>query len=133
MFEKGFTLGKNNPFYWEYNQDTGIKIIRQFKNNEREDIFSNENIEKIIDYVKKSGRVRLSNNVARLTNGTEIDGLGKFVFNEIQKDTSYAQSMSQFVAIMVKLGIFEYNGARKSFEFWVVNEHWYEVLLSERI
>ncbi len=131
MFEKGFTLGKSNPFYWEYNQDTGIKIIRQFKNNEREDIFTNEDISKIIDYVKKRGKVRLSNNVEKIKNGTEIEGLGKFVFNEIKKNTSYAQSMSQFVAIMVKLGIFEYNGAKKLLEFWLVNEDWQKVLMSK--
>ena len=131
MTGKCFTLGKNKSFIWEYNSETGITIIRHFKNGERKDPFSNEVIGKIINYVKKSGKVRLSNNVEKLSNGTEVEGLGKFVFDKIKKDTSYAQAMSQFAAIMVKLGIFEYNGERKSMEFWVINEKWQKVLISK--
>lgn len=125
--EKGVTLGKGKPFLWDYNSQNGIKIIRYFKNIERIDVFSINNINAIVDYVVTTGRVRLSNNVEKLKDGSELDGLGKFVFDNIKKDTSQAQSMSQFAAIMVKMGVFEYNGTKKAMEFWVVNENWRDV------
>ena len=124
--EKGVTLGKGNPFHWEYSAQNGIKIIRNFKNIERIDFFSISNIEAIVNYVIMTGKVRLSNNVERLKDGSELDGLGKYVFDNIEKDTSHAQSMSQFAAIMVHMGVFKYNGAKKAMEFWVINKNWRE-------
>lgn len=133
MAEKGVTLGKGNPFLWEYSAQNGIKIIRNFKNIEQIDFFSIDNIDAIVDYVIMTGRVRLSNNVERLKDGSELDGLGKYVFDNIKKDTSHAQSMSQFAAIMVNMGVFKYNGTKKAMEFWVINKNWREAFSNQLV
>ncbi len=63
---------------------------------------------------------------------TEIEGLGSFAYRNIDKNTTKAQAMSQFAAIMVHANIFDYNGAEKNMEFWIKNIDWQTQLINEQ-
>ena len=62
--------------------------------------------------------------VERMNNLTERDGLGMFVFSNIEANTAFAQATSQVAALMVEAGIFKYNGALKGMKFWMYNYDW---------
>ena len=106
-------------------EKNGILIKRQFKGGaERKDDFSVAEIDSIINYVNKNGKCSLANNVQTLRKGTEKEGLGKFVYENSNKDTTRAQAVSQLVAIFVWSGIFGYNGVKRGMEFWVLDYKW---------
>lgn len=125
----GNTLGsKKKEFKWIYNKEEGLTIIRQFKNGRAKTNFSNADIDKIINYIKEKGRVPLANNVEMLVNGTEKDGIGRFIHKNISESTRDAQAASHLVSIFCNLGVLGYNGAVRGMEFWIMNENWGEKL-----
>lgn len=122
MFYKLNTLGaKKKEFEWNYNENT-ILIKKPSYNNLIK--YSDSELDKIIKYIKDNDRVSLANNVEKLKKGLEKDGLGKFVFNNIESEITKAQSVSQIVAILHKVGALYYNNAKKNMEFWVSEKDW---------
>ncbi len=112
---------KSKSFKWTFNEKNGLKIYRQFSNKERIDIFSINELEQIIQFTIKNGKVPLANSVDKIHQGTEKNGIGSFIYKHIKKDTIKAQAASQLAAILVYTGIFEYNGTTKNMEFWIKN------------
>jgi 3-oxoacyl-ACP reductase-like protein len=121
---EGTTLSGKKNFKWEYSKNSGLKIVREFQAGEHIDEFSNQDIDSIINYVNEKQRVPLGNNVEKLGKGIEKEGLGTFVYEYIKSDRAFAQSMSQFVSIMVNIGVFGFNGALKNMEFWIMDSDW---------
>lgn len=128
-WKSGITLGtKKKEFKWKYSGYDGLTIIRAFKNGDNKTEFSNTDIEKIINYIKGKGRVPLANSVGKLTNGTEKDGFGSFIYEYISRNTADAQASSQLVSILYSAGVIGYNGATLGMEFWILDENWKEKL-----
>lgn len=89
------TLGsRNKSFEWTYSVNDGITIYRNFKNGPNKVTFTNDDIEKIVNYIELKQEVELANSVQKLSDGTEKDGIGKFIFETIEKKTSTAQAAS---------------------------------------
>lgn len=124
------TLGKKKPFLWFYD---GEKIIieRKFKNNPRyQNIFLNSEIDKIIEYISKNDEVPLANNVEKVVNGEEKEGIGKYIYDNISKDTSAQQCSSQLVAIFYDTNIILYNNKKRNIQFRINNKNWKETLIN---
>ncbi|MNN67282.1 hypothetical protein D3C81_1829080 [compost metagenome] len=63
-----------------------------------------------------------------MKDGTEKDGLGKFIFEELKRDISSAQASSQLIAIFYDAGIIYTNEKVKGIKFWIKDEDWKEQL-----
>jgi hypothetical protein len=126
------TLGaKSKLFKWIFDPKNGITIRRQFTNGDRVDIFSINEIEQIIQFTIKNGNIPLANSVEKINAGVEKIGLGSFIYNQFTKDINKAQAASQLAAILVKTGIYDYNGLMRNMEFWIKNSDWQPLLLNE--
>lgn len=127
---EGNTLGgKEKLFWWNYD---GEKITIKKKKKDKSDCiidFFNCEIDMLIEYIKQSERVPLANNIQKLQDGTEKDGIGKYIYNNIIKNNDKAQSASQFVSIFLQINILGYNGKKSNMEFWVINMDWKERIL----
>ena len=124
-WNKGKTLGaKHKEFQWNYDKNKGLTIKRTFKNGDNTTTFTNEEIEKILNYTFKSTEVNLANNVSKLKNNTGKEGLGKFVYEKLDRNEVDAQSVSQLAAIFIDLNIFDYNKKIKNMAFWLENINW---------
>lgn len=128
-WEMGLTLSpKQKEFKWRYSKSDGIVITRTFKSGTNKTEFSNEDIDKIINFIKEKGIVPLANNVEKLANGTEKEGIGSFIYQNISSDMANAQAASQLVSILYNVGVLGYNGAARGMEFWALEENWKEKL-----
>ncbi|MFD3157357.1 hypothetical protein ACFIJ5_10920 [Haloimpatiens sp. FM7330] len=125
------TLGnKHKEFEWTYSSLDCLKIKRVFKNNPLVITqFSDLEIEKILNYIFINKELPLANSVHKLSNGTEIDGIGSFIYNNISRDTTDAQASSQFVALFTKLKILGYNQKPIGMRFWLLNIDWKNKIL----
>lgn len=65
----------------------------------------------------------LSNNASKLCQGTEKDGVGKFLY-KLWPEVSYAQLSSQLGAIFYQAGVWEWNEERRGMEFMLLSENW---------
>lgn len=126
MFSKwieGYTLSGKNPFLWCYDE-AKIIIKREFKSGPRQEEFNNDQIDKIIQYISKNNEVFLSNNVENLRNGTESEGIGKFIYEEIKRDETFAQAASQLVSIFCECNvIYMWKDSRKM-KFGIKDLNW---------
>ncbi|HZJ58537.1 MAG TPA: hypothetical protein VFD57_05650 [Clostridia bacterium] len=128
-WKMGLTLGsKQKEFRWRYSKANGLVIIRTFKNGNKKTEFSNEDIDSIINFIKEEGIVPLANNVVKLSNGTEKEGIGRFIYQNISNDTTNAQTASQLASILYNTGVLGYNGAVRGMEFWILDDNWKEKL-----
>lgn len=124
------TLGaKNKEFEWTYSTSDGITIFRDFKNGSNKVVFTNDDIEKMLKYIEFKKEVELANSVTKLLYGTEKDGIGKFIYENIDKNTTTAQAASQLVAIFYKAGILGYNQKPRGMKFWLECNEWEKQLL----
>jgi hypothetical protein len=112
--------GKAKSFWWKINADSSISISRKFntKNGEMmiKDNITKEELQKIHEYMK-SDWICLANNVQKLKNGTEKEGLGKFVFSKLGWSTTKAQLSSHIGAIFSDSGVWHYNGKKVGIKF----------------
>ena len=128
------TLGdKSKLFTWLFDSKKGLTIHRQFSNGDRVDIFSTNEIEQIIQFTISNGNVPLANNVDKIHKETENIGLGTFIYNHLDKDLIKAQAASQLAAILVKTGIYDYNGRTRNMEFWIKSSDWQSLLMNVEV
>ena len=126
----GTTLVHGNSFQWSFDTIKGLVISREFKNSHREDQFSVLEIEKLLQFTFSKGEVLLGNSVSKMNDGTEIDGLGAFVYDNIKADNTFAQSVSQFAAIMVDAEIFSSRKESRWMKCKLKNIDWQTRLLN---
>lgn len=122
------TLGaKEKPFNWEYSDNRGITIYRTFSSgSEVMTVFSNVDVQSMVDRFIDAEEISLANNVQKLRDGTEIDGLGSFAYDSLGKSTTDAQAVSQLAAIFVEVGLFSVNRATRNMKFKFTTEAWQE-------
>lgn len=125
------TLGaKEKPFLWFYDGEK-ISVKRKIKNNiELKNDFFNNELDILMSYIKKNGRVSLANNVTKIQDGTEKDGIGNFIYTNISNNMSKAQAASQLVSIFYNTKVLCFNGRKTNMEFWIDNINWRERVLS---
>ncbi|TKT94154.1 hypothetical protein [Dyadobacter frigoris] len=111
-WKQEYTLGSQaKPFLSKINESLNLHIRRQFKNKPNDVIskFSSEDLNAIQSYMKDQNWIPLANSISKMKNGSEIPGLGSFVYNNIRGNTTFAQSTSQLAAIFVTAGIWEFD------------------------
>lgn len=115
--------GKAKPFLWRLNEDMSLTIMREFNNIPNELTISEDEICRLQAYLG-SNKVALANNVAKLGAGTEKEGIGSFLYDDLQwKNTAKAQLASQIAAIFTYSEIWGYNKT-KNMEFWNKSKDW---------
>lgn len=125
------TLGRGKRFWWFYDGEK-ITIEKEIKNMPNWIInFTNDEIDMLIAYINQSGRVSLSNSMTKLEYGTEKDGIGKYIYNNIKKDKRVAQSASQLVSIFHNINVLHSNGKKNNMEFWINNMNWKELIMDK--
>lgn len=127
----GITLGgKAKEFEWNYDGEK-IVIGRKFVNlnNNIQSEFTNNEVSLILSYIKNKGKVDLANSVSKLKDGTEKDGIGKFIYENIKSDTTLAQAASQLVSILINVNVLGYNEKKRNMEFWLIDDKWENALL----
>ena len=137
-FTKLQTLSRAKDFEWKISEDN-LYIRREFFVKEesvrvQEDSFAFEDIDKIISFVDRKTSVKLDNSVtemrAPMDERDERYGLGRFIYDNIKSDLTYAQSSSQLVAILTRAGILSWNGKKNGMEFSLKTNNWKEPLIS---
>lgn len=125
-----FTLGgKQKSFWWKLDINGSLTITRQFKTKLSSTTFSKSEIDAIQKYMGNQ-EVPLANNVQKLSNGTEQNGLGRFIYDDLDKNTTEAQLASHISAIFVASGIWKWNGARRNMRFAKEEDGWRDLLYS---
>ena len=126
-----FTLGgKHKSFWWKINKDYSLEIIRKFNSGNGKIIFetfTEQEIQEIQKFINHN-KIPLANNVQKLTNGTEKEGLGKFLYEKLNKNTTQAQLASHISTIFYYSGIWDYNGRKRNMLFWKKSEDWKNLL-----
>jgi hypothetical protein len=114
------TLGHAKMFCWRMNKDGNIIILRKFNIKsykiKHETEISREIIDGLIASIQNDEWFPLANNVEKLRNGTEVDGVGKYLYQHGFNETQ-AQSASHLSTIFYEAGIWLYNGKRKGMKF----------------
>lgn len=127
----GFTLSdKAKSFWWQIDKEHNIHIRRNNIATKPETI-NQKDLERIVEYMRSKDWVNLANSVSKLGDGTEEEGLGKFIFEHINKNTTYAQLSSHLAAIFSNAGIWEYNGAKRGIQIKHIEDvEWENALVS---
>lgn len=111
--------GKAKAFWWKVDNNFAIHIKRKFKASllMASKVVSEEESEKIDDFIKSTEWINLANNIEKLNNGTEKDGLGKFLHEVLNWQIADAQLASQLGAIFTLSGAWSYNGRKRGIQF----------------
>lgn len=114
-----FTLVRSKPFTWCFSETNNLIITRFFKNRqENRTKITEDELEKIDNFVtSKKDWVDLANNVEKLAKGIEKDGIGKFLYEELDKNPTEAQLSSHIAALFVKAKIWEWRKHKGSMQF----------------
>lgn len=128
-----FTLGgKHKRFWWKINKDYSLEIIRKFNSGNGKitlETFTEKEIKNIQQFINGS-KIPLANNVQKIKDGTEKEGLGKFLYENLNKNTTQAQLASHISTIFYNSGTWDYNGKKKDMLFWKKSEDWKNLLNS---
>lgn len=125
-----YTLGsKHKPFKWRID-DNNIEIYRNMKSSRKLQMVSLSNLDLIHSYVSKNDWTHLANNVKKIPEGNEREGIGKFMYNELKLSISDAQLASQISALFCQAGTWESNGAVKGMMFKTLLTDWKLALIS---
>jgi hypothetical protein len=122
------TLGqKKKKFLWKIDESSNIYIRRQFKNESemRTERVTNDELNKINEYMKKGGWKDLANNVELLSTGAEKEGIGKFMYG-LHPNTTYAQLSSHISSIFYNAGVWDWNGKERGMMFLINSGNWSE-------
>ena len=57
------------------------------------------------------------------------DGIGSYIYNNIEENTSLVQTASQLVSILYNADVLYYNNKKKGMEFWINNPNWKDQIL----
>ncbi|MEZ0538081.1 hypothetical protein [Fibrella arboris] len=103
--------GKAKEFYWKMDDTNSLHISRLFKNKEdlrQHDVeFSAPQLDLIMAYVEEAEIVRLGNSVSKLTDGSEKEGLGRFILESLNLPLTTAQASSQIATLFVQAAIWQ--------------------------
>jgi len=123
-----YTLGsKHKPFKWRIDNKS-IEIYRIMKSSRKLQTVSLSNLDRIHSYVAKNDWTHLANNVKKIPEGSEREGIGKFMYDELKLSISDAQLASHISALFCQAGIWESNGTVKGMMFRKKLKDWESAL-----
>ncbi len=124
----GHTLAKDKPFYWKIDDAGNIYIKRKFKHAKDylEQKLSNQELNKLDEFMSDREWKSLANSVSKLGTGTEKSGVGWFLYHQLGMDGTAAQLSSQLGTIFTNSGAWLYNGKKKNIEFKKNTENWFQ-------
>jgi len=132
LYNKGFihsvTFGRQKDFWWRFNDNNSLEIIRNFDFTNKniiteKEIFGHE-IEKIEAFMGDREWKDLANNVEKLNNGKEKNGIGRFLFDELGWSTTDCQLAGHLGVIFVLSGLWQYNGEIRGIKFRKIEDGW---------
>lgn len=124
--------GKEKPFFWKIDENCNMIIQRKIKSGsnylyESTDITSIE-FDSIIDFVQSKNWTDLANNVQKLKDNTENEGIGMYILKNLGWNLTKCQLASHIAAICTKSGIWEYNGKKRGMKFQTLQTEWKSTL-----
>jgi len=123
LFVSSNTLGsREKPFRWCFTETKDLIISRTFKSDNEQ--LSFVELSKIDAFMSINDWVDLANNVAKLHQDTENEGLGWFMYNELGKSTTESQLSSQLAAIFVEGKIWDFNKKKRGMQFKRLSGDW---------
>lgn len=122
------TLGtKEKVFSWRIDSRGNIFIKRKFRNDlfSRIDKISCSNLDKLQGFMQDREWKYLANNAEKLYRGTEMDGIGKFLYR-LRPEVPYAHLSSQLGAIFYHSEVWEWNEQKRGMKFLLLPGNWPE-------
>lgn len=120
------TLGKSNPFQWRLSEHHDLEIKRE--PNSKIEVVTSQDIDALQEYLKGGDWFALSNNVEKLHQGAENEGIGWFLFNFCDYDPTQAQLSSHLGALFSDLGIWEWNSRKRGIKFRLITINWRDLV-----
>ncbi|MDD4239569.1 MAG: hypothetical protein PHT62_13610, partial [Desulfotomaculaceae bacterium] len=124
--------GKAKSFWWKIDSEGNLSILRFFKSSngvsEKFKRISREEIEKLNLYMAENEWVSLANNVEKLGNGVEKEGIGRFLYENFKWNIADCQLASHLGVIFSLSGMWEYNGKERGILFRRLNRDWRELV-----
>jgi hypothetical protein len=118
------TLGfKEKLFKWRIDNNK-LEIYREMKNGPECRNVTLFDLDHIHSYVSKNNWTHLANSVSKIPNGTEKEGIGKYMYEELRLPVSDAQLASHISALFCQAGIWVSNGVVKGMMFRKVKDDW---------
>ena len=81
-------------------------------------------IDKINIFMEDNKWKDLANNVEKLHNGTEKDGIGKFLFEDLNWSTTDCQLAGHLGVILTEAEAWQYNKKQRGIKFKKINFNW---------
>ena len=120
--------GKAKTFQWKIDEDCTVSIKRVFhlESGTKENIktVSSDELEKINAFVSSENWCHLANNVDKLRHGTEKEGIGKFLYDELGWNETDCQLASHLGPIFFMSGVWDYNGRKRGIMFKRMSMDW---------
>lgn len=114
---KTYELGSiNKSFVWEYKNDI-LTIQNSLKARNTKMTFTREELKKIIDYIGDEGPAYVADDLGKIVSGREKEGVGKFIYEEVDRDLTRFQYASHLIAIFLEVDIVEYYGHKRDLTF----------------
>ncbi|BCZ45838.1 hypothetical protein psyc5s11_19050 [Clostridium gelidum] len=120
--------GKAKSFWWRVDEKLNIVVKRKFKGFKdiTSIVISKADLEKIDNFMEGKEWVDLANNIEKINNGSEKDGLGKYLFQSLGWKVGDAQLASHLGVIFTLSGVWSFNGRKRGIKFKKNNDKWQE-------
>ncbi|KAB3531059.1 hypothetical protein F8154_13370 [Alkaliphilus pronyensis] len=119
IWVKYLTLGgKQKCFKWRLDDEGNLIIRRKYKTGkEHTKKISQNELARIYNYIDERGWINLANNVSKLKSNKEKEGLGNFLYNNLDWSIENAQLASHLGSLFVQASIWESNGKKRGIIF----------------
>ena len=124
--------GKAKSFRWKIDNECNLHIHRKFQTKtgtmEHSRIVSSVDLTAVINYVSADKWHDLANNIANINNGTEKEGVGRFLHETLGWPPSDCQLASHLGAMFFRSGVWDYNGKKRGIKFRGTGIDWCEAV-----
>lgn len=124
--------GKAKSFWWKFDDYCNLYIMRAFKtasgSHKSAKFVSREEIERLNKFMVKNQWFHLANNVEKLKNGNEKEGIGRFLYERLKWSTTDCQLAGHLGVIFSLSGAWEYNGKERGIKFRRLNQDWCDLI-----
>lgn len=118
--------GKMKEFWWKIDPTGLVSIRRRFKSDTTDRIkrIRPDEIARLQQFMGDRQWHRLSNNVAKLRDGTEQTGIGRFLVDDLDWGITHAQLAGHLGVLLTKSGVWDYNGKKSRVQHRRVRKAW---------
>ncbi len=120
VWARSTTLGHAKSFWWKIDKDCNITFKRKFNTRigaiPNTTVISVDILLALLTYLPNDKWFMLSHNVVLLANGTEVDGIGKFLHSQ-GFTTTESQIASHLATVFYRVDVWRYNGKRRGMKF----------------